>query len=354
MTKKFKEFALEYMSTEYKQDRSLSFDDFTPDRGDLDRAKKSLFVFDQIPFWHCVVQFFVFVRNHRYDLAEQIDLLHIDEITPEKIKGYNRVILIYQDPILPFFPEVYEKAKKIESYCDSFEIPMIFRPDSLNNTTKSVTGILWKKAGLPCARQFSISSVKDIDALKDLQYPVFLRYDAGHDSHGKIDTTLFYSREEIDTSLIEKYATPQKNLAGVVLTEFIDTQLSDGTYRKYRAYVAGKTVYNTSMGGAKDWYVHAQIIQSMEFFNEAYDFIQTEPTEAHKEIMIKANEVLGLDFSAIDYSFDKNGKLILWEANPNPGWSKWYHFNSQLKFRMIRLMASAFLPDPIPLIKNWK
>lgn len=352
MTKMFKGFPQEYMLTQYNHDKSLSFVDFDPNRKGLERSERSLFVFDEMPSWHCVVQFLVFVRDHRRDLAKQIDMLHIDEIESEKIRGYNRVILIFQDPILPFFPEVYKKVKKLEAHCDTFGIPMLFRPDSLNNTTKSVMGALWQEAGLPCAGQYPISSVEDLDALKDLKYPVFLRYDSGHDSHGRINSTLFHSREEIDTSLIEQYAIPQKNLAGVVVTEFIDTQLADGTYRKCRAYVAGKSVYNVSIAGSEEWYIHAQIIQSMEFFNECFDFIQSEPTEAHKEILIKANEVLGLEFSAMDYSLDKDGNLILWEANPNPGWDKWYHFNIQLKLRIVRLLANTFLSKPIPLTRD--
>ena len=35
------------------------------------------------------------------------------------------------------------------------------------------------------------------------------------------------------------------------------------------------------------------------------------------------NRALGLDFSAVDYSYTKDGEIVIWEVNPHPSLGTW-------------------------------
>ena len=103
-----------------------------------------------------------------------------------------------------------------------------------------------------------------------------------------------------------------------VAVEFIDTRtVADGLYRKYRYVAAGDEGVSQSMHVQRDWLVRGRkCVFSDELKDEELAYISTS-NENHEKLQ-HARRALELDFVAFDYSYDRDGELIVWEANPYP------------------------------------
>jgi len=182
-----------------------------------------------------------------------------------------------------------------------------------------------------CQERFRVAKTygfQDIDAAVSdpgFEYPIFLRYDAGHDSLGQNYQGPFFSADELKKSGLNEGAWEKtEHLDGVIAVQWIDTRDADGLYRKYRAFVFGGHVLKGPLLVSNDWFVH----RNNQIENDSTDkenriFMQSDVTEKEKLTFRRINEALQLDFSAIDYSFDQKGDLIIWEANPHPSLGDW-------------------------------
>jgi hypothetical protein len=67
----------------------------------------------------------------------------------------------------------------------------------------------------------------------------------------------------------------------------------------------------------RNWLVHGSKCEfSDELKDEELAYINT-PNANHEKLQ-RARRALELDFVAFDYSYDRDGELIVWEANPYP------------------------------------
>ncbi len=104
--------------------------------------------------------------------------------------------------------------------------------------------------------------------------------------------------------------------------EFLETRdPRDGFYRKYRYVAAGDTGVPLHLHVKDHWFVKgANQLYSEEIRNEDVAYISG-PDPNH-EALQRARRALKLDFVAFDYSYDRAGRLVVWEANPYP----YFHF----------------------------
>jgi hypothetical protein len=150
--------------------------------------------------------------------------------------------------------------------------------------------------------------MKFLDDHLGLSLPLIVREDWGHG----------YRMLRVETD-VEVRAVCLEDFNRPVAVEFIDVQGQDGLYRKYRSVVCGDICVPQSLHVSEDWRVHgspSQAVYNEKVVNEEIDF-SSKRDERHEDF-VAASRALGLEFVAFDYSFDRSGDLVVWEANPFP------------------------------------
>jgi hypothetical protein len=155
-------------------------------------------------------------------------------------------------------------------------------------------------ARIDCPRRFRETRL-------GLSLPLIVREDWGHGGRICRADTL----REVRELKPERFSRP-------VAVEFIDVRSPrDGLYRKYRYIAAGEVGVSHSMHVCRDWRAMGT---GAEYGNELRDeelHYTSNPDSNHEQLQ-RAREALGLDFVAFDYSYDPQGRLVVWEANPYP------------------------------------
>jgi tetratricopeptide (TPR) repeat protein/glutathione synthase/RimK-type ligase-like ATP-grasp enzyme len=103
--------------------------------------------------------------------------------------------------------------------------------------------------------------------------------------------------------------------------EFLDSQSADNLFRKYRVMSINGSFYPLHMAISTQWKVHyfssdmgkneKYRNEEKAFLNDFSSFLGTKAILALEEI----NQILGLDYCGIDFGMDKNGNILLYEAN---------------------------------------
>jgi hypothetical protein len=118
----------------------------------------------------------------------------------------------------------------------------------------------------------------------------------------------------------EVRALPIETLRRPVAVEMIDVRSpADGLYRKYRYVVAGDAGIRQTLHVSREWAVrgareHTVFTEELRDEEIAY----TSGVEPDHARFVAAKDALGLDLVAFDYSFDPEGRVVVWEANPYP------------------------------------
>jgi len=109
--------------------------------------------------------------------------------------------------------------------------------------------------------------------------------------------------------------------ADVLAIEFLDARKVDGKVRKYRAMIIGGRVYPLHLAIASNWMVHyfaADNAHEATYRYEEAAFLEYMP-EAIGPVATAALDAiggaLGLDYAGVDFGLDRNGNLLLFEAN---------------------------------------
>jgi tetratricopeptide (TPR) repeat protein len=108
---------------------------------------------------------------------------------------------------------------------------------------------------------------------------------------------------------------------GILAIEFLDARKVDGKVRKYRAMLIGGRVYPLHLAIAPGWMVHyfaADNAREARYRYEEAAFLEYMP-EAIGPVATAALDAisgaLGLDYAGVDFGLDRNGNLLLFEAN---------------------------------------
>ncbi|MCY0879148.1 MAG: hypothetical protein OWU84_09440 [Firmicutes bacterium] len=105
----------------------------------------------------------------------------------------------------------------------------------------------------------------------------------------------------------------------VLIMPWLDTRRNDGWFRKYRAFIVGEALYPVHAARARHWKVHDFTgARGVESQAEEKAFL-TCPAETigaeHWANLHRLRQRLGLDIGGIDFTVDRDGRLVVFEAN---------------------------------------
>jgi hypothetical protein len=213
-----------------------------------------------------------------------------------------------QDPVEAWSRRAYARACRIARACDRRRIPVINRVDRLSNATKTEGARCISGVRLRTARMHVIRDPQEFRKTRaGLSLPLFVREDAGHGGPMlRADT-----EEELRALPIEQFQRP-------IAVELIDVRSpEDGLYRKFRYVVAGRVGVPHHMQASEQWITRGTIRVYNATTRAQEESYVGRPDPLHQRFQ-RARLALGLDLVAFDYSLDRHGEPIVWEANPYP------------------------------------
>jgi hypothetical protein len=227
------------------------------------------------------------------------------------IRDWKRYVLHVpwlQDPVQAWSPTAYVQANRLAAECDARGVPIINRVDRLSNAGKVEGAQRISSTGIRTAK---MERITDHELFREiccgLEFPLFVREEWRHG--GPIHRA--DSRTEAQRLPLWQFRRP----VAVELVEVQDPR--DGLFRKYRYAATGDRGFPVSMHPCRSWYAkgsHTEFNDSLR--DEELAFL-SQPDPNHLRLQA-ARRALGLDFVAFDYSYDRGGNLIVWEANPYP------------------------------------
>ena len=106
-------------------------------------------------------------------------------------------------------------------------------------------------------------------------------------------------------------------LSNAGCSEFIDVRSPDGLYRKYRYLAAGRRGVTRHLMIGSHWEVRAENRVRSDA-TRAEELAYLDAPEPNYAVLERARQALEFDMAAFDYSCDREGRLVVWEANPYP------------------------------------
>lgn len=233
----------------------------------------------------------------------------VDYPTPVwDIKRYRLFIPWLQDPLRERFPKTYRFAKQIERVCEKNGIPVVNPLDHLSNSIKSVALPILAELGLNPAKVVRIENPKTVLDNPDLlPMPCIIRENMMHSG----PTILVEDREGLNGVPWEKIESP-------IAVGFVDTRGKDGLYRKYRYMVMGNTGAPRHMIASSQWRVKdpEDRVKNDVIHKEEVAYMSGD--DPNHDTLVRAARAMGFDCVAFDYSYTRDGQLVVWEPNPLP------------------------------------
>jgi glutathione synthase/RimK-type ligase-like ATP-grasp enzyme len=285
-----------------------------------------------------------FLEELQHPFKENIDFFHINELSDDfiELNDYKAIAFYHFDPLEVLYPIEFKLAENIQKYCIENSKYMINTPQSLSNSIKSIQLSILSKNGFNVAESFRFNSTEDLEKIDESYYPLFLRYDAGHDSNSKAVYGPYKSFSEITENFKEEKLVNSTHFSGKVAIQFIPTITDEKTYKKYRVFATREYAITGNLQVSYKWYVHRpDSITNKKIKREFDDFVNSSLSEDKVEYFRTIIKVLKLEFGAIDFSYMKDGTIIIWEVNPNPAFPKWTE-DSEFKKRITDLISNQY------------
>jgi glutathione synthase/RimK-type ligase-like ATP-grasp enzyme len=133
-------------------------------------------------------------------------------------------------------------------------------------------------------------------------------------SHGGQDLVLVRERGDLDE--LEQFAFDGRDF---YVTDYVDFRSADGLYRKYRVLVIDGVPYAKHMIASDVWNIHAEDRDVMmhgtpELQQEEEAFLRNFGAEQFPAFGMLASKT-GLDYFGMDFGIDRNGEMVVFEAN---------------------------------------
>lgn len=206
---------------------------------------------------------------------------------------------------------VLEGMQRLEAQCDKLEIPVINRSAGLLKIRKSECARWLEEAGLRSPRS---QRIEDYHAFLrnqgDLEYPLLIREEMSYGE--KRPPYLVRNAGELEAVPFDELDTPYAS-------EFVETRGADGHYRKYRYVAVGEKGIPFHLPICRYWEARCPLRISNEQ-NLAEEDKYLSQADPNHELFQRALQTLGLDYAAIDYSYTKQCKPIVWDVNVTPDW----------------------------------
>lgn len=240
-------------------------------------------------------------------IRSHFELSTIDNGQKPDPAGYRLFVPWLQDPIQQWSMSTYDRACALAEAFKKQGVPVINTPRCLEHSAKSITANVARALGIHAARMIPLSAGGSLDsAIEELGLPLILRSDWGHG--GKI--FLVDRPGEISGRTVSEIDHP-------ITIEYIDTRGPDGLFRKYRYLAAGDRGINVHLIASEYWKVRGDCKVTNDALGDEEFLFITAPNP-HTAIFHRLQTELGFDFVAFDYSYDRQGALVIWEANPYP------------------------------------
>ena len=269
---------------------------------------------------------------------------------PCRISDWSRYALLipwFPDPFIHECKPAYLEAKALEARCRGRGVPVINAVDQILGASKLLCARRLAQLGI---RTPHTEPIDDAGAftrnLAGLRPPLLVREDRAHAGR-------------VPAHLIEKAADakriPWQRLKHPIAVEFIDVRSPrDGLYRKYRYFAAGDDGLAHMVYLSRDW----EVRKGTHVYGEAGRMEQiafsSSPDPNHVRFQ-QARRAMGLDFVAFDYSYDREGRPVVWEANvlpslhfsPDPQWRYFFPAVKRAMATTARMyFERAGLPSP--------
>ena len=253
-------------------------------------------------------QFLEFVAGNYPNLRRLFEL----HLLPCRLRDPSKYVLQIpwiQDPLEDWSPRGYRQALRLQRDCVRHGVPIVNnRLDSHKNASKLEGARRIAYAGFPTPRMAPIADLQHFqNTLCGLELPLLVRENHGHGG------TSFLVRSPADIAEIpwHKYRAP-------LAVEFIDVcSPRDGAIRRYRFFAGGNIGISQAIHFSLDWESRrCNRVYSNLADDEEYEYVTT--PNPHCEQFLEARRFLGLDLVGFDYSYDSEGKIVVWGANPYP------------------------------------
>ncbi|MBV8261251.1 MAG: hypothetical protein JO239_09930, partial [Paraburkholderia sp.] len=139
--------------------------------------------------------------------------------------------------------------------------------------------------------------------------------------------------------------------------EFLDARSADGKIRKYRVMLVGGAMYPLHLAVSTHWKVHyftADMLEFPEHRAEEARFLEDMPGALGPRAMrgLEAiRDALGLDYAGVDFALDRDGTVLLFEANatmtvPNPPQGEMWAYRRAPIDRILAAVRRLLTPAP--------
>jgi hypothetical protein len=273
---------------------------------------------------HEELGFFRYLENHQSDFMSEIQIVRFPD-EPLNLADVRLVVNFLPDP-LGRFPNFLLWASEIERRALRQGCRVINQTAALQqNTYRSVMSKIWMEKGIPCPRGRRIQTNSELLAFADeVKSPLVLKPDGTQSSQAVIrvdpgdrfDFDQFQNRvREEEINQLNAFLEDGEPTGAICASTFVDVRNEEGVVRKGRCTVFGNGCIPRHLFASKNWLVGYPIWESKSGQEEENRFLKlTEVPEA--DLLIRSVQALGLDVAGVDFSWDRQGKLIFWEANP--------------------------------------
>lgn len=190
--------------------------------------------------------------------------------------------------------------------------PLINPPDRVRLTGRAANA---KRLGaIDGVRAPAIRRLERAALLEDtaLRFPLLLRSPGYHTGRHFLRVE---RREQLTTAIA---SLPGTELLAI---EYLDARGADGLARKYRVMFIDHVLYPLHLAISNSWKVHyfsADMARSEAHREEERGFLEDMPGVLGPRVMETLAAIerhLGLDYAGIDFAVNKDGELLLFEAN---------------------------------------
>jgi hypothetical protein len=197
------------------------------------------------------------------------------------------------------------QAERLVEECRRRGIALVNPANRMPNTGKSRGAELMRTAGVRTPRSVRITEPAAFRRdCEGLAMPFLIREERCHGQR----TEMVANEADLARIDFARYRWP-------IAAEFIDTRdPRDGLFRKYRYVAAGNLGLPRHMMVNEGWQVRPEGRVMNDALREEELAYLNRPDPNH-EAMQRARRALGLDVLGIDYSYDHDGRVVVWEAN---------------------------------------
>lgn len=230
-------------------------------------------------------------------------------LLPCRLRDWSPYVLCaawLPDPVGQWSPKAYAQARELEETCRREGISVINPVACASRSVKSVRAKFLKAAGIRTPRAIPIENAEHFrSTIAALGLPLIICEDGGHGQ----PRTLLRSLADIARVDFRRYRRP-------VAVQFINVcQPRDRLFRSYRYLAAGEIGVAQRLVASTWWEAQpAARIVTPQIRQEEAAYLAAPDPNHHR--LQRARQALGLDVVAFDYSYDRAGRMVVWDANP--------------------------------------